>query len=141
MEPDAAEANKSKRRTFTHREKLCFLGKVRRRVVEGLSMRKACEELRISPKRYREWKRAATVLSQRNPNAKTICKGRASILAPIEEELLKYVFEMREQGIEVDNNTLVLRVRASSLRGFTQKSRHAQLQIVGRFMKQTNCVF
>ena len=86
-----------------------------------MSINKACAEVGIGTKRYCKWKKQAPLLVACNPNARTICKGRTSVLAPIEKDLLKYIFELREQGMAVNNGLVVIKAKVL-LRIFREKS-------------------
>ena len=87
-----------KRRRFTICDRLALLRNVRRRVATGESIRSACKALNIVPKQYREWSKSSEALTaHKNPNAKSTCVGVESVLKPIEEDLLRFIFELREQ--------------------------------------------
>ena len=71
---------KARRRRFTNAEKLQYVRKVKKRVAEGMSIRKASQELFIEPQQYRHWCKAAATLANQCPLAQTICQGHPSIL-------------------------------------------------------------
>ena len=119
----------TQRRRFSNREKLTYVRNVEKRIKEGKAIREACRELRIQPKQYRSWKKTTAVMVQRRPLAFTICKGRKSILDPMENELLAFEFELREQGMSVSIS--MVSTKASTLsREFREKSREAKMQSV-----------
>ena len=118
----------SKRRRFANSERLAIVRNVRRRVEAGESIRGACRALNIIPKQYREWSRTSlAVMEHSNSNAKSIAKGPTSVLTPIEDDLLKFIFELREQGFAV--SILAVVIQASRMMvDFQQKSMLARYQ-------------
>ena len=125
----------SKRRRFTNAERLAIIRNVRRRVEAGESIRGACRALNIIPKQYREWLRTSTAIINHNANAKSTAKGPRSILPPIEEDLLKFIFELREQGFAV--SILAIVIQASRLMvDFQRKSMLARYQCVRRWKRK-----
>ena len=126
----------SKRRRFTNAERLAIIRNVRRRVEAGESIRGACRALNIIPKQYREWSRTSTAIINHNANAKSTAKGPRSTMPPIEEDLLKFIFELREQGFAVSISAVVM--QASRLMPeFKRKSTRARNQSVRRSIKST----
>ena len=82
---------KKKRRRFTVLEKLSLVRSVDRRVLGGQKQNKACEEVGIDTKQFREWKKEQTALAANGNNkAKSMCKGMPSALDCKEEELLRF---------------------------------------------------
>ena len=129
-----------KRRRFTNSERMAMVRSVKRRVAAGESIRGACRSLNIIPKQYREWNATMKEISECRPQAKSICKGCPSQLDPIESDLLKFVFELREQGFAVSTSTIV--VKASTLmREFREKSARAKEQVVMRWIKRHSFVY
>jgi hypothetical protein len=51
---------------------------------------------------------SATLTAHANANAKSVCKGVTLVLAPIEDDLLKFIFELREQGFAVSISAVVI---------------------------------
>lgn len=129
----------SKRRRFSNAERLAIVRNVRRRVQAGESIRSACGALNIIPKQYREWSKTSSAIINHSSNAKSICKGPASILTLIEEDLLKFIFELREQGFAVSISAVV--IQASRLMPeFQRKSTHARYQCVRRWIRKHSLV-
>ncbi len=95
---NGTNTSSAKRRRFTNSEKMALIRAIKRRVAAGESIRGACRSLNIIPKQYREWTRKLSVISERHPQAKSIANGAPSVLDPIQNELLKFLFELREQG-------------------------------------------
>ena len=92
------EAQKRRRRRWTNQEKLALVRVVKRRVASGESQYGVCKDLNVDPKQYRSWSNDSNNLAKKRPKAKSTCDGMKSILAPVHDELLKFVFELREQG-------------------------------------------
>ena len=68
-----------------------------------------------------------------NPSVKSTHIGMASILKEHEEVLLCFIFELREQGIQVSLGMVAL--KASSLsHSFKEKTTNAKEKIVSRFV-------
>ena len=100
----------NKRRRFTVQEKLCFIRNVQRRLENGMSQRAACDELNLHHMQFTLWKKQMQQMQQRrNTKAKSLCQGRVSILSAVEQELLRYIFELREQGMLVSITMVMLR--------------------------------
>ena len=131
---------KKKRRRFTIQEKLCFIRNVRKRLENGLSQRAACEELNIHHTLYGLWiKQMEDMRQSRNSKARSLCQGRQSSLAPIQEVLLRFIFELREQGMGV-SITMVMLKAAHLSREFREKSRIAQYNSARRFVRHHGMV-
>jgi transposase-like protein len=137
VESIAAGSNtpSTKRRRFTNSERIAMVRGVKMRVAVGESIRGACKSLNIIPKQYREWNATMKEISECRPQAMSICKGGRSLLDPIESDLLKFVFELREQGFAVFTSTIV--GKASTLmREFREKSERAKEQVALRWLKR-----
>lgn len=129
-----------KRRRLTISERLAVVRNVKRRVDVGESIRSACRTLNIIPKQFREWTRlSTTMMAHKNSHAKSTAAGPTSIVKEIEEPLLKFIFELREQGFAVSISTIVL--QASRLMpAFNRKSELARYQSVRRWIKTHSLV-
>ena len=100
---------KKKWRRFSLQEKLCLLRNVRRRIHNGSSQAAACRALNVQ-KQVIEWKKQFQNLKESsNKKAKSLCKGRSSILVPLTDPLLSFIFELRETGMAVSINMIVLK--------------------------------
>ena len=74
-----------------------------------------------------------------NSKAKSIAKGTTSVLKPIENDLLKFIFELREQGFAVSISAVV--IQASRLMSeFQRKSSQARYQSVRRWIRKHSLV-
>ena len=118
--------NPKKQRQFTVQEKLCLVRNIQKRVEsDSISCRQACITVNIHHKQYIQWKmQLAPMLNARNIKAKSLCNGWPSILNPVKEDLLRFIFELREQGMGV-STTMVLFKAAALSRDFQDKSRAA----------------
>lgn len=125
---------------WTNREKASIVRKVKRKVGEGVSIRAACKEMHIIPKQYCARKEIVEDGTLRiNLCAYNDCKGPTNILDEVDEELLKFVFELRETGMPVSAN--MVRVQACMLcREFRGKSKDAQMMSTRRWLKQHSLV-
>ena len=71
---------------------------------------------------------------------KSVCAGPLSQLKTIEEPLLRFIFEMREQGMSV--STLMVTIKASQLSPeFASKSVVARRSAVKRFLRAHSLVY
>lgn len=120
------------RKTYTNHQKQEILRAVQPRLAQGESLRKICREFRIQPSQFRRWKKSESQLNKANPRAMTLCRGRPSCLEPIEDDILKWIFELREQGMPVSTKMVVM--KASQIDStFRRKSDWTKLQAVRRF--------
>ena len=119
-------------------QRLSMVRSVKRRLEEGGSIRSACRELNIITKQYQEWsKMTATLRAHGNANAKSVCKGVTSVLTPIEDDLLKFIFELREQGFApVSISAVVIHATQLMPADFQRKLIRARYQCVRRWIKK-----
>ena len=122
------------RRHWSSAEKLALIRIVKKRKHEGKSIRQACKELNICPKSYRNWIKVKPAIEKSNPTACSVHPGRTSILAPHEPELLRFIFELREQGMQV-SIAMVCRKAQLLSREFREKSGSAAYQSMARWVK------
>ena len=131
---------KKKRHRFSLQKKLCILQNVRRRIHNGSSQATACRSLNVHEKQVIEQKKQfQTLKDSSNKKANSLCKGRSSILIPLTDPLLSFIFELRETGMAVSINMIVLKAACLS-RPFHEKSSQAQYHIVNRFVKSHGMV-
>ena len=101
---------KKKQCRFSLQEKLCLLRNVRRRIHNASSQAAACHALNVHEKQVIEWKKQFQALKHSsNKKAKSLCKGRSSILVSLTDPLLSFIFELRETGMAVSINMIVLK--------------------------------
>ena len=118
----------TKRRRFTISDRLAIVRNVRRRIATGESIRGACKALNIIPKQYREWSKSTEALTgHANPNAKSTAPDNDSALKPIKEDLLRFIFELREQGIAVSISLVAIQA-ARLMPEFKEKPSRARYQ-------------
>ena len=76
----------------------------------GSSQAAACHSLNVHEKQVIEWKKQFQALKHSsNKKAKSLCKGRSSILIPLTDPLLSFIFELCETGMAVSINMIVLK--------------------------------
>ena len=127
---------KKKRRKWTNRQKLKFVQKVEELIEQGLSQTQACKQLNIPAQQLRQWKKQVEQLADSRPDAMTTCDGMPGFLEQVNDELVSYVFELREMGIPVRNN--MIRLKGIELKPeFGNKSRNAQEKVVERWVKKS----
>ena len=109
---------------------------------EGLSLRRAALRLGVEKSTLSDWKK---LLSDGTPllsgmRKKSSHDGPLGQFAHIENELLLFIFELREQGMAV--SSLMIVIKASILCAqFAAKSRVAKYAAVWRFVKAHSLVY
>ena len=127
--------NKCVRRRYTICHKLWTIRKVEQQLQEnGLSLQQACDAVSVHHSLLVHWrKQKACLMHIPNPSVKSTHIGMASILKEHEEVLLRFIFELREQGIQVSLGMVAL--KASSLSClFKERTTNAKEKIVSRFV-------
>jgi hypothetical protein len=122
---------------YTARRKRGLVAAYKRMQTEGISLRAAAEELRVSTANLSRWAlqgldeidRLDKILKSKK---KAALAGPFSQLKTIEDDLLRYIFELREQGVEIHVLTIVLRASFLSPE-FRIKSFTARCSCVRRF--------
>ena len=111
-----------KRRQFTLQEKLIYLRVIHQKFDKGFSLQEASKSINISHKQILKWKKqAATMKNKNNQQAKSLGDGVTSFLSLYTDNLLSLIFEMRETGMAVSVNSVI--VKASQLsREFREKT-------------------
>ena len=141
----------ARRRQYTVPQKLAILQDFARLQDEGgHSLRAAARSLEVDASQLRRWRREAESFNQFiappgnqnrrvNRAARSLHPGRKSCLSNIEEELLLFIFEHREQGISVSIQMVV--TKASQLdNAFRHKTSRAKDQAVRRFVNSHGLV-
>ena len=96
-----------KRRQFTLQ---VYLWVIHQKVDTGFSLQEASKSINISNKQILEWKeQAATMTNRNNQQAKSLGDGVTSFLSPYTDNLLSFIFEMREAGMAVSVNSIILK--------------------------------
>jgi hypothetical protein len=93
----------------------------------------------VQANQIRQWRkqfgtRRNSSLQNRNMNAQSFCRGRVSLLEPFEDEILQWLFLLREQGMPVSNGMIGLKARKLAGSIFQSKSEEAQYMICYRFL-------
>ena len=103
------------RRRYTARQSRGILAMARHmQLAEGISLRSAALRLGVCPSLHSRWgRRHSEVGDVAYLRKKSVCKGPLGQLKPIEDHLLCFIFEMREQGMAV--STLMVTIQASRL--------------------------
>ena len=123
-----------KRRRFTLQEKLMYLWVVQQKVDKGVSLWEASKSINISHKQILNWKKQAEKMKGKSKqHAKSLGDGVTLFLSPYTDRLLSFIFEIRETGMAVSVNSIVLKASQLS-REFREKSITARHSAVHRFI-------
>jgi hypothetical protein len=129
------------RHRYTVREKITAMKWCARKVSEEQwSQRDCARRLRIAPKSLRNWKKQYAQMLEYKKSALSMTDGPQSQLAPIADELLRFIFERREQGLPVSRQTVVLKA-SKLLPEFSAKTFTAKYAAVRRFLKKHDLVY
>jgi transposase-like protein len=101
---------RSTRRAWTCAEKKRILEDFDVRLANGESIRSISILHGIQPVQYRRWKSNVVAISSAKKNHKSITRGRSSRIRHLEEELVKWMLDLREQGIAIDYKFVIERV-------------------------------
>ena len=123
------------RKTYTSKEKLNILSAVEQGLAEGKSLRSLARSFDVQPKQLRNWKNNKTALLDSRSSAKTTNAGRKSALLPVEEDLLRWFFEMREQGMGVSVRMMVSKA-SELMETFRHSTAHSKDQVMRRFLNK-----
>ena len=126
------------RMRYTARRKRGLVAASKRMMAEGMTLRAAADELRVSHANLSKWAsqgmgeidRLDKILRSKRKAALT---GPFSQLNAIEDGLLRYIFEKREQGIEIKVFTVMLRA-SFMLPEFRKKSFTVRCSCVKHFL-------
>ena len=111
-----------KTRQFTLQEKLMYLQVICRKVDKGFSLWEASKSINISHKQILDWKKqAVTMKYKNNQQAISLGDGVTSFLSPYTDNLLSFIFKMRETGMAVSVNSIILKALQLS-REFREKT-------------------
>ena len=121
-----------RRRSFTVGEKLQMIRTIEERRQQGESVRNICDEIGIDPRQYRDWRRARNKLISTKKKKRSFHGGYVSCIKHMEEELVNWIIEWRDQGAELSYEDVV--AKASELDDdFGNKTRISKYHIVRRF--------
>ena len=111
-----------------------YLQVVQRKVDKGLSLREASKLINISHKQIFNWKKQAQKMkSKNNQHVKSLGDGVTSFLSPYTDSLLSFIFKMRETGMAVSVNSIVLKALQLS-REFREKTITARHSAMHQFI-------
>ena len=111
-----------------------YLQVVRQKVEKGISLQEASKSINISHKQILDWKKQSEKMKGKsNQHAKSLGDGVQSFLSPYTDRLLSFIFEMRETGMAVSVNSIVLKASQLS-REFREKSMIARYSAIRRFI-------
>ena len=131
---EGCSGGKKKRRRFTLQERLMYLQVVWRKVNKGISLREASKSINISHKQVLDWKKQLEKMKGKsNEHVKSLGDGVQSFLSLYTDRLLSFIFEMRETGMAVSVNSIVLKASQLS-REFREKSMTARHSAICRFI-------
>ncbi|KAI2504168.1 hypothetical protein MHU86_10282 [Fragilaria crotonensis] len=144
VEPMNREARKKGRRRFTIQEKASIIRTVARLMEQhGMTRREACEDLNINPGMHWAWTKSIDAMlevKKNNIKAKCIHRGKDSCLTQHKQELLQFIFELREQGMAVSVPMVSIKAAGISEQ-FRMKSKDAQYHSARRFIRSQGLVF
>ena len=99
-----------KRRRFALQKKFMYLWVICWKVDKGFSLLETSKSINISHKQILDWKKqAATMKNKNNQQAKSLGDGVTSFLSLYTDHLLSFIFEMRETGMAVSVNSVILK--------------------------------
>ena len=119
-----------KRRQFTLQEKLMYLWVICQKVDKGFSLWEASKSINISHKQILKGKKqAVTMKTKNNQQAKSLGDGVTPFLSPYTDNLLSSIFEMRETGMAVSVNSVVVKALqlSTEFREKTYTARHSTM--------------
>ena len=131
-----------RRKTYSNREKLHILDGIDELLQSGErhSFRACCRAVGIQPGQARRWRALRNKMDRFDAiNRSSLHPGRSSILEPLQEPLLQWFFELREQGFMVSVRLITL--KACELSGvFRRKGARAKDMTVRRFLARHRIV-
>jgi transposase-like protein len=96
----------------------------------------------VQPQQVKRWAKSLESLKQKargEPLSTTTGAGRKSYLSPIRDDLLQWIFELRQDGMAVSSRMVIIRVCQGD-NTFRRKSRDNQYGIVRRFLRTNKVV-
>ena len=122
------------------KEKMDILQKINERIQrDKWSITKAGTAYGIHRKQYIDWKKHAPAMMSFNPRLKSMTVGRVPALAELNDQLLQFVFEMRERGMVLSTRMIVM--KANTLcRTFREKSDSSKYRQGWRWQKRNKLV-
>ena len=134
------------RQYYSIHQKLSMVIVLEQRLQDQVSVHAVARDLGVDPSQLRRWKKQKNVLeelllnrSRRSVAARSVHSGRKSCLAGIENELLMFIFQSREQGLAVSVRMVLTRACQLS-DNFRQKTTRAKECAMRRFIKSHGIV-
>ena len=132
----------TKRRRFSLKDRMAII-RHEQRLTDSYEMtrREVCAEVNIHHhSMHIKWmKHLDEMTQQRNVTAKSLCHGRPPCLEACKDNLLRFIFEHREQGMAV-SVSMVIRRAKQILPQFALKSGSAQYHSALRFVRSQGLV-
>ena len=95
---------------YTIQEKLMILCQVHQRMNNGASQHSVCNSININRKLINGWnKQFPQLIDAMNNKAKSLCKGIKLCLFSFSDSLLSFIFELREQGMDVNTSMILMK--------------------------------
>ena len=127
---EGCSGSTKKRRQFTLQEKLMYLRVIHWIADKDLSLREASKLINISHKQILDWKKQmGKMKNKNNQHAKSLGDGVTSFLSLYTDNLLSFIFKVRETGMAVSVNSIVLKALQLSreIREKTYTARHSAM--------------
>jgi hypothetical protein len=123
------------KKSYTIKYKLDVISVASEKLATGDTVRSVADFFELQPSQLRRWLKNESAYKNINSSAaKSTCGGRSSSLDVIEEQLLEWIFEMREQGLALTYRMVQIK-SASLLPTFRRKSDWSQYQCVRRWLQ------
>ena len=122
-----------RKKSFTNRSKINILEELDERRGNGESLRAIAAFFGVQPNQLRKWVAAREHLEVSKLTARSLCRGPNGDLQVIEEDLLRWFFELREQGFGVSRKMVVLKAMEMH-EAFCLKTEAAKYMCVRRFL-------
>jgi len=108
--------------------------------VNNLSIRAACKASNLHHKQFISWKREIAMMQEkRNKKVKSLFEGPASVLHPIEEQLLHHIFESWQRRMAVSSRLVIIKA-AALCREFRDRLPRAQYSSICWFIARHGLV-
>ena len=123
-----------RRKIVSCRNKQEIMKDVAERQDLGHFLKSICRDHDVQPSQVRQWRRQKEELKKSDPNAGSTHRGRPSCLECVGFPLLRWMFELREQGMPVSLRMVYL--KADELNAsFRRKLVPAKYASVRRFVR------
>ena len=130
-----------RRKTYSNREKIRILDVIADRQEGGeVSLRACCRDLQVQASQVRRWQNMRDELAKpESCHRHSQHTGRPSLLDPLGQDLMRWFFELREQGFMVSVRLVVLKACELSP-AFRRKGARAKDMSVRRFLAKNKIV-